>query len=68
MKIELLNFATFRHPYMHIKRWSKYIVLLKITMTIDFLAIYEVSKVQWFGKSNPLAELPVQPFYYVQRA
>ena len=26
------------------------------------------SKVQWFGKSNPLAEVPGQLFYYVQRA
>ena len=28
----------------------------------------QLAKVQWFGKSNPLAEVPVQLFYYVQRA
>ena len=26
------------------------------------------AKVQWFGKSSPLAEVPIQLFYYVQRA
>ena len=35
-------------------------------MTIGFLTVYEVSRSAMVGKSNPLVEVPVQLFYYVQ--